>query len=42
MGIDIVEIEKIKESIEKNKRFLKRIFTPQEISYCEGKTNKYE
>jgi len=41
MGIDIVKIEEIQDSIEKSKRFLERVFTPQEISYCESKVNKY-
>jgi holo-[acyl-carrier protein] synthase len=40
IGIDIVEIEEIRKSIENSKRFLERVFTPQEISYCEGKPNK--
>ena len=37
-GIDIVEVERIQDSIEKfGDRFLKRIFTEQEIEYCESK-----
>ena len=43
-GIDIVEIERIKESIENlGEKFLKQIYTQQEIEYCESKKNqKYQ
>ena len=37
IGIDIVEIERIADSIERfGDRFLDRIFTPAERDYCEG------
>lgn len=39
-GTDIIEIERIKKSIEKSgENFLKLIYTPQEIEYCESKRN---
>ena len=43
-GTDIIEIERIKESIEKTgEQFINKIFTPNEIKYCEGKNNlKYQ
>jgi len=35
-GIDIIEVERIKEAIQKfGERFLKRIYTQTEIDYCE-------
>ncbi len=35
IGVDIIEIERIQDSIEKHgDHFLNRIFTPLEISYC--------
>jgi holo-[acyl-carrier protein] synthase len=36
LGIDIIEIERIKEVVlaEHGKRFLARVFTPQELEYC--------
>ena len=39
LGTDIVEINRLKASIEKseNGRFCARIFTPNEIQYCESK-----
>lgn len=43
-GTDIIEIERIKESIESlQDKFLRRIFTENEIQYCESKKNmKYQ
>ena len=43
-GTDIIEIERIKESIEEmGQPFIDRIFTPNEIQYCESKNNvKYQ
>lgn len=39
-GIDIVEIERIADSIARyGDRFLNRIFTPGEIAYCQRKRN---
>ena len=43
-GIDIIEINRIKEVIQENEeKFLSRVFTKKEIEYCE-KSNaaKYE
>lgn len=43
IGIDIIEIERIKESIDKfGDQFIKKIFTDDEITYCQGKKNKYQ
>ena len=43
-GIDIIEVERIKDSIEESgDNFLKRIYTEEEIKYCSGKNkNKYQ
>jgi holo-[acyl-carrier protein] synthase len=42
-GIDIAEVERIAESIERfGERFLRRVFTPAEIEYCESKANRAE
>ncbi len=39
-GTDIIEIKRIRESIEKFKEsFTNTIFTPNEIQYCESKKN---
>ena len=43
-GTDIIEIQRIKESIESlEDRFLQRVYTKNEIQYCESKNNvKYQ
>lgn len=43
-GTDIIEIERIKESIESlDGKFIKRVFTESEIKYCESKkTQRYQ
>ncbi|GBD86735.1 holo-[acyl-carrier-protein] synthase [bacterium BMS3Abin03] len=43
LGIDIIEIERIKKSVEKyGERFLSKIYTKNEIEYCLSKSNKYQ
>jgi len=43
LGIDIIEIERIKKSIEQyGERFLNKVFTNEEIKYCNAKFNKYQ
>lgn len=40
IGVDIIEIERIRESMESpGHRFLEKVFTPQEIAYCSSKQN---
>jgi holo-[acyl-carrier protein] synthase len=42
-GVDITEVPRIKASVERfGQRFLSRVFTPQEASYCLGKPNAAE
>ncbi|MDD4681189.1 MAG: holo-ACP synthase [Clostridia bacterium] len=43
-GVDMVEIERVKDSIDKlGESFIQRIFTPAEIEYCENRrSGKYE
>ena len=43
-GTDIIEIDRIKESIETlGEKFLNRVYTKKEIEYCESKKNqKYQ
>lgn len=43
MGIDIAEVPRIAESIERfGERFLNRVFTAEEIRYCDSKANRAE
>ncbi len=42
-GIDIVEISRVKTAITRHgEHFLRKIFHPDEIAYCEPKVRKYE
>ena len=41
IGIDIVDIERMKRAAERTPRFLTRVFTQKELSYCLGKKNPY-
>ena len=42
-GVDIAEVPRIAAAIERfGERFIRRIFTDQEIQYCESKQNKAE
>ena len=43
-GVDIIEIDRIKDSIENlGDKFINNIYTEEEIKYCEGKKNqKYQ
>ncbi len=41
IGIDICDIKRLKTAMEKNKGFIKRVFSEREISYCGGKKQPY-
>jgi holo-[acyl-carrier protein] synthase len=42
-GIDIAEVPRIRQSIERfGDRFLQRVFTAEEIRYCDSKSNRFE
>ena len=42
IGVDVIEIERIKKAISKNAKFIDRIFTDREIEYFESKGFKAE
>jgi holo-[acyl-carrier protein] synthase len=43
MGVDIAEVARIRSVIEKRgEAFLRRVYTPGEIAYCERFKNKFE
>ncbi|MFH1618697.1 MAG: holo-ACP synthase [bacterium] len=41
IGLDIVEVKRIKKLIRKSRTFLSRVFTEEELRYCLGKKNQY-
>ena len=42
LGIDIIEVSRIAEKIEKDNGFRELVFSANEIAYCENKTHKHE
>lgn len=40
IGVDVVEVSRIKKLIEKNNKFIEKIFNQKEISYCEERRDK--
>jgi len=42
LGIDIVEVDRIQQKIEKNNGFRELVFSANEIAYCESMAHKYE
>jgi len=43
IGIDIIEIDRIKDSVEKyGDHFLNKVYTEKELEYCMAKFNKYQ
>jgi holo-[acyl-carrier protein] synthase len=46
VGVDMVEVERVRQALENERigrRFRERVFTPQEIQYCENKRRgRYE
>jgi holo-[acyl-carrier protein] synthase len=41
VGIDIVDIARVKKAIVRTPRFLERLYTRQELDYCLQKANPY-
>jgi holo-[acyl-carrier protein] synthase len=42
-GVDITEVDRIEAAVKRfGDRFLKRVFTPEEVRYCMGKPNAAE
>ena len=42
IGIDLIEVERVAEKMEKKAGFKELVFSTNEIDYCETKTNKFE
>jgi holo-[acyl-carrier protein] synthase len=41
IGVDIIEIERVKKAVDRTPRFLERVFTSRERGYCMNKANPY-
>jgi len=42
VGIDVVEIDRVRKLISSNPKFLKRVFTDGEIAYCKKKKKRWQ
>jgi holo-[acyl-carrier protein] synthase len=42
VGIDLIEVARVRKAIERNPRFVDRVFTEREIRYSEGKKSRFE
>ena len=43
IGVDLVDVSRMQRAIERwGEGFLRRVFTPGEIAFCEGRPAKYE
>ncbi len=39
IGVDLVEVERLRRAVERHPSLLERVFTPAERSYCEGRAD---
>jgi holo-[acyl-carrier protein] synthase len=42
IGVDMIEVVRVQKAIERNPRFVDKVFSPVEIAYCEGKKNRFQ
>lgn len=42
IGVDVVEVDRVRRLLQRRPRFRERVFTPPEVSYCEGKATPAE
>lgn len=42
IGIDLIEVERLRVAMLRTGRFKTRVFTAEEISYCDAKANPYQ
>jgi holo-[acyl-carrier protein] synthase len=41
VGIDIIEIERVRKVLERHpERFLRRVYTPEEVAFCRGRVSE--
>lgn len=42
IGVDMIEIARVRKAVERNPRFPDRVFSPAEIAYGRGKKNEFQ
>jgi len=41
IGVDMIEVARVQKAIERNPRFVDKVFTATEVAYSEGKKSKF-
>jgi holo-[acyl-carrier protein] synthase len=42
IGVDMIEVARVRKVIERNPRFTDKVFSPTELAYSEGKKNRFQ
>jgi holo-[acyl-carrier protein] synthase len=42
IGVDIIEVARVQKAVERNPRFVDKVFTATELAYSEGKKTKFQ
>lgn len=42
IGVDLVDVERVKRILQRHRTFARRVFTPAEIAYCEAQASPAE
>jgi holo-[acyl-carrier protein] synthase len=42
IGVDIIEVDRVRKAIERNPRFVDRVFCEGEVRYSEGKKSRFQ
>jgi holo-[acyl-carrier protein] synthase len=42
IGVDVVEVDRVRRLLERRPHFRERVFTPAEVAYCDGKATPAE
>jgi len=42
IGVDLIEVARVQKVIERNPRFVEKVFSPGEIAYSDGKKNRFQ
>ncbi len=42
IGVDLVDVERVRRMMDRHRTFVERVFTPEEISYCQSQASPAE
>ena len=40
IGVDLVDVARVERLLSRRRTFVERVFSPEEIAYCEGQGNR--